>query len=164
MFKKGDLILYSSHGICKIDDICEKTFSYKKRNYYILHPMGDKKLSISVPVDNENASMLELLTQEEAKEILESFKYDGCDWIALDKERGEVYSEVVKRGNRKEIAKIANTLIKEKDKLEANGKKFHEKDKKLLSNIENSLFSELAFLLNVSLEDIEAKINTYLKN
>lgn len=164
MFKKGDLILYSSHGICKIDDICEKTFSYVKRNYYILHPMGDKRLSISVPVENDNASMLELLSQEEAGEILESFKYDGCDWIDVDKERGEVYSEVVKKGNRKEIAKIANTLIKERTKLESSGKKFHEKDKRLLSNIENSLFAELAFLLNVSLEDIEEKVNIYIND
>lgn len=28
MFKKGDLILYSVHGICKVDDICEKTILY----------------------------------------------------------------------------------------------------------------------------------------
>ncbi|WP_235829609.1 CarD family transcriptional regulator [Clostridium nigeriense] len=162
MFKKGDLVLYSSHGICKIDDICEKNFSNIKKDYYILHPMNDKKLSISIPVDNDKVAILELLTQEEAKVILESFKDEGIDWIDIDRDRSEIYNEIIKNGNRTEIAKVANTLMKEKASLESNGKKFHEKDKKMLLGIQNILFSELAFLLNTTCEEIEQKVCGYI--
>ena len=162
MFKKGDLVLYSSHGICKIDDICEKKFSNIKKNYYILHPINDKKISISIPVDNDKVSILELLTQEEAKIILESFKNEGVEWINIDRDRTETYNENIKKGNRTEIAKIVNTLMKEKASLESNGKKFHEKDKKMLLGIQNILFSELAFLLNTTSEEIEQKVCGYI--
>ena len=162
MFKKGDLVIYSTHGVCKIDDICEKTISYVTKSYYTLHPMNDKNLSISIPVDNNKVSILELLTKEEARTILESFKDDGVDWIAVDKDRCEKYNEIIKKGDRVEIAKIANTLMKEKILLESNGKKFHEKDKKMLLGIQNLLFSELAFLLNTTSQEIEKKVSGYI--
>ena len=127
-----------------------------------MHPMNDKRLSISIPVDNNKVSILELLSQEEAEEILESFKEEGADWIDEDKDRTEIYNEVIKKGNRIEIAKIINALMKEKVLLESNGKKFHEKDKKMLLGIQNILFSELAFLLNTTSEDIEEKVSEYI--
>jgi CarD family transcriptional regulator len=97
MFKKGDLILYSVHGICKVDDICEKTISHIKKQYYILHPINETNLSISTPVDNDKVAMLELLTKEEAQETLELFKNPGINWIEIDRERSEVYNEIIKQ-------------------------------------------------------------------
>ena len=43
MYNIGDLIIYSSHGICRIDDICEKEYYGVAKNYYVLHPMEDYK-------------------------------------------------------------------------------------------------------------------------
>ena len=165
MFNKGDLVLYSVHGICEIDDICEKTFSYVKREYYILHPIHDEKLSISIPVDSEKVSILELLTKEEAEEVVESFKDPslGTEWIIMDKERGEVYGDVVKKGDRQGIIKVANTLMRAKIDFEKQGKKFHEKDKKILEDIQKVLFSELAFSLETTLDEVKRKINKYVK-
>lgn len=73
MFNIGELIIYSAHGICRIDDICEKTYFGVTKNFYILHPVVDYRLTISTPVDNNKVVMLELLSKEEAEEILESF-------------------------------------------------------------------------------------------
>ncbi len=164
MFKIGDLILYSAHGICKIDDICEKTISNVKKSYYSLHPMNDGKLKISIPVDNDKIAIQELLTREEAENIIESFKFEGYEWIDIDNERCTKYNEIIKQGNRTEIAKIANTLMKKKNELESNGKKFHEKDKKILLSIQSILFSELAFILNTTLEEIKDEISGYINN
>ncbi|WP_256358056.1 CarD family transcriptional regulator [Bacillus sp. sid0103] len=76
MFNIGDLVIYSAHGICKIDDICEKTVSGTTRTYYELHPMdNDRQLTISIPVNTDKVVMLEPLQKAEAQEILESFTY-----------------------------------------------------------------------------------------
>ncbi|MEH7306801.1 CarD family transcriptional regulator [Neobacillus drentensis] len=51
MFNNGDLVIYSAHGICKIDDICEKTIAGMTKTYYELHPLDhNHQLTISVPV------------------------------------------------------------------------------------------------------------------
>ena len=39
MFNIGDVVIYSAHGISKIDNICEKTFSNVTKTYYELLPL-----------------------------------------------------------------------------------------------------------------------------
>lgn len=68
--------------------------------------------------------MQELLSKKEAEEILESLKQPGVDWIEIDSQRSEIYSDCVKKRNRRDIAKIANTLLREKIKIQASGKCF----------------------------------------
>ncbi|MEW8995580.1 CarD family transcriptional regulator [Clostridium sp.] len=158
MFNVGELIIYSAHGICRIDDICEKTIGGKKRNYYKLHPVDDYSLSISVPVESDKVAMLQLVNKEEAEEILESFSQPGIEWIEANTERNQVYSNIVKTGDRKDISKIASTLMRQKRKIEVEGKKFHVQDNKLLTYIQNILFTELAFKLNTTFEAINRKV------
>lgn len=55
MFDIGDLIIYSGQGICHIDDICAKTYLDVTEAYYVLHPIENCKLTISIPVDKELA-------------------------------------------------------------------------------------------------------------
>lgn len=162
MFDIGDLIIYSAHGICHIDDICEKTVLGVKKKYYILHPVEDPKLSISTPVDNDKVTMLQLLTKKQAQEILDSFHFPGTEWIERDNERIQVYSDIVKRGDRKEISDIANTLMRRKHQVESSGKKFHVRDSKLLTNIQDILFAELAYSLDTTNADIAEKVNGYI--
>ena len=102
LFNIGDLIIYSAHGICKIDDICEKTVLGVTRPYYVLHPIENKsELIISTPVHNDKVVMLELVDKVEAIEILESFKEKGIQWIEKPNARHSTYSDMINTGDRK---------------------------------------------------------------
>lgn len=158
MFNIGDTIIYSTHGICEIDDVCEKTFGKETKKYYELHPINDPRLSISIPVDSDKVIMLEVINKDEAEDILQSFTLEGTEWIESSSERVQVYSDAVRKGNRMEISKILNTLIAKKKEIEAGGKKFHVQDKKLLAFIENILFTELSFSLDTTFEDINKRV------
>lgn len=162
MFNVGDLIIYSAQGICHIDDICEKTYEGVTRNYYILHPLNNCKLKISIPVDNDKVTMLELIDKNKAEEILESFKLPGISWIELNSQRNQIYSEIVKQVNRMEISKIVNTLLRKKHKADVDGKKFGVRDNKLLTLVQNILFTELAMSLNTTYEVISEKIHSLI--
>lgn len=162
MFSIGDLIIYSAQGVCHIDDICEKTYEGVTRNYYIMHPMNNSKLKISTPVDNDKVSMLELIDRRKAEELLESFKLPGIDWIELNSQRNQTYSEIVKRGNRLEISSIVNTLMRRKHKAEINKKSLNSKDNKLLTLVQNTLFTELAMSLDTTYEAINEKVNSLI--
>ncbi|EQB87229.1 CarD family transcriptional regulator [Clostridium punense] len=158
MFNIGELIIYSGHGICKIDEICENTISGITKKYYVLHPLESAELKISTPVDNDKVKMLEIIHKDEAEEILESFKQTGVTWVELTSHREQLYSEIVKEGNRREIAKVVNTLLRKKLKTEAKGKKLYEQDRRLLEFIQRILFSELAMSLNTTYKEIYDKI------
>jgi len=161
MFNVGDLIIYSAQGICRIDDICAKTYWGITKDYYVLHPIENCKLTISIPVDNK-VIMLGLIDKNEAEEIIESFKLPGINWIELCSERAQVYLEIVRKGNRKEISKIVNTLIRKKHRADISGKKFYQQDSKLLVFIQNILFKELAMSLNTTFEAIHERITSLI--
>jgi len=112
MFKIGDMIIYSVHGLCEIKDITEKKHRGTTRKYYVLHPLQDPQLTIYSPVDNDKVVMLEPLEKEEAEEILQSFENPGITWIEDVKQRNRKYQQLITNGDRREIASIANTLMR----------------------------------------------------
>jgi CarD family transcriptional regulator len=154
VFNVGDLIMYSTHGICQIDEVCEKTYLDVTKNYYVLHPLNNNRLKISTPVDNDKVMMLEIMDKERAEAILESFKLPGIEWIENNKERNKVYSDIVNSGNREEISKILSTLKRKNQEAIDDKVKFVDQDKVLLTSVQNILFSELAYSLDVSTDSI----------
>lgn len=154
MFKIGDVIVYSAHGLCKVDDICEKTVSNVTRSYYVLHPLGQSGLTISTPVDNDKVVMKKIMTRDEAEEILESFRSPGIDWIDDVRKRAQEYQKIIKTGDRKKIAKVANTLVRKSLEFEENKRKMPEQEKKMLNMIEKIFFHEMAVALSSTADGI----------
>ena len=162
MFNIGDVIIYSAHGLCKIDNICEKTFSDVTRTYYVLHPLEQLNLTISTPIDTDKVIMLKTLESEEAEDILQSFKQPGIERIQDIRKRAITYNGIVKTGNRKRIATIANTLMRKNCELSMNKKRLYDQDSRLLNTIQSTLFKELATSLNTSFEEIFEQINSMI--
>ncbi|GAA0472129.1 CarD family transcriptional regulator [Alkalibacillus silvisoli] len=164
MLNIGDLIIYTSHGICRIDDISSMKINGVTKKYYVLHPIENdqQQLTINAPVDNDKIKMMKLINKDEAEKILESFDKEGAEWIDNPNLRSQTYKKVVNSGDRFDIAKVVNTLIKKKHELESNGKKFYEQDHKHLTNIQDILFKELALALDLSTDEIHQKINKRL--
>lgn len=163
MFNIGDLVMYSVHGLSKIDDICEKTISNETKTYYVLHPLEQANLTISAPVDSDKVVMQKMMDPEEAMEILQSFRQPGASWIENSKQRYSQYQYIVKTGERKEIAKIANTLMRKELELHLENKKLHEQDRKLLDPIHHLLFKELAMTLDTTFEKIVEQVIRSIK-
>lgn len=164
MLNVKDLIIYPGHGICRVEDISDKTFANVSRTYYTLHPIeNNQNLTINIPVDNSKMRLLKLVNKEEANKIIALFHSDGIDWIEKPQQRTRIFSEAVKAGNREEIAKIAITLMLKKYKAEEVGRKFYENDKNLLIDIQDVLFKELAIALDTSSDAINQKINGIIR-
>ena len=163
MFTIGDTIIYSVHGLCQIDDICEKTYSDVTRNYYVLHPLSQANLTISVPVDNDKVIMLKTMNREQAEEILQSFNKPGIPWVEDVKKRKLQYNNIVKTGDRREIAKIANSLMRKSFEYSLDKKRMYDQDRRLLSTIQDLLFKELANSLDTSFEDISAQVDEMIQ-
>ena len=77
MFNIGDIVIYSAHGVSKIDNICEKTYSNVTKTYYELHPIEQTNLMISTPVDNDKVVMLKMMDREEAEEPFTDISTNG---------------------------------------------------------------------------------------
>ena len=150
MFNIGDVIIYSSHGLCQIDDICEKTYGDSTGTYYVLHPLDNARLIINIPIDSEKIVMQNVLNKEEAEEILISFQQPGIEWIENARERTKKYKSLVNTGDRNVIAQVAVTLMEKKREATKDEKKLDGDDRALLANIEHIMYKELAVSLDTS--------------
>lgn len=157
MFHVGELIIYSGHGLCQIDDICDKTFSGATRRYYVMHPLDDPELTINIPT-NESEAILQLIEKDDAEQIIHSFAQPGIQWIENGNQRALIYHKNTNTGNREKIAKIMNTLMKKKYEAEKNGKKFGQADLRILTSVQKILFAELAISLNTTVETIAERV------
>jgi CarD family transcriptional regulator len=163
MFNIGDVVIYSLHGLSRIDNICEKTISNVTKTYYVLHPLDQANLTISAPVDSDKVVVQKLMDPEEAKEILQSFKQPGASWIENSNHRYRQYQDIVRTGYQKEIAKIVNTLMRKDLELHLEHKKMHDQDRKILDPIQNVLFKELAMSMDTTFEKISEQVNSLIK-
>lgn len=163
LFKAGDLIIYSTHGVCRIDDISDKTVADETKSYYTLHPINNaQKLQISIPVDSDKVMMLTLLEADEAKEILESFRSPGAEWNPHPNNRNREFLNIVHSGNRHDIAQVVNTLTRRQIEATLTNKKLYEQDRKILENAKTILVKELSLALDLTEEVIDRKISSYL--
>lgn len=162
MFNVGELVVYSDHGVCKIDDISDKTYGGKTRKYYVLHPIENTNLKINAPVDNKNVLILKMLDAIEAEEIMQSFSGPGIEWIEDVKLRNKEYNRLIQTGNRKEISDVLNALMRKKHETALDKKHLAEQDRKLLNKTKQILFEELAIALNTKTQEIEKRVEDLL--
>lgn len=155
MFNIGDLIIYSTHGICQIDDICDETVSGVTKKYYKLHPYeSNHHVTIQTPVDNDKVLMLSMLQKEEASKIMEAFKQPSLEWNTNPNMRLQDFSSIINTGERTEIAKVVNTLMRRKIEAKLQGRNLYERDHKLLNTTQTILFKELSLALDTTFEEI----------
>lgn len=158
MFNVGDLVIYEAHGICHIDKISDKTLIDVTKPYYELHPLDDPSLKISTPVDRATAVMKSIIERDEAEALIELFKQPGMRWMENNNQRANKFNAVVRTGDRVEITKIANTLLRRKHILDMNEKTLSNRDSNILDSIRDILFIEMAIALDMTNEALEDKI------
>ncbi|MBU6079907.1 MULTISPECIES: CarD family transcriptional regulator [Allobacillus] len=160
MLSIGDLIVYSSHGICRVEDICDQTYGGVTKKYYMLQPVdNDQNLTIHAPVESKQKNMQRIMNRSEAEKVIETFSGEGVEWIERPQQRTRDYKSILNQGDRLEIAKVASTLLRKKQETEEEGRKFSELDGKLLKNIQDILFREVAIVLNKPYEKVVKRID-----
>ena len=158
MYKIDDLVLYSTHGICKVTDITEKNFSDEIKAYYELRPLKDIKLQIHIPVGSTKLQMFDLMNEKEAVVLIDSFK--KAEKMTFEKNYfiSNEFNKMIAEADRSKAVSTIYSLVLRKKQLVAEGKKPPIQEAKALSTLQGILFNELALALNKSYEEIEAMI------
>lgn len=159
MFKTNDYFIYSSRGVCRVDDVCDKKVNDIKRTYYVFHPVADKQARIMIPVDNKKIFMRAMITPEEARQIISYFNTSELmAWNDNKKLRDKEFDIAIRQSNAQELAKILKVLLFRKANTVSLNKKFADTDNRLLISIQQLLFNELAVVLGVTADKISGYI------
>ncbi|MBQ8174351.1 MAG: CarD family transcriptional regulator [Clostridia bacterium] len=111
---KGELVIYGTSGVCRIEDIKEESFTGEARPYYILRPTADTGNSkIFVPADNETlvGSMQRLLSAEELlAAIRETPAIPSEEWPQDGRARNKRCKELLASGDRTCLISLIKTV------------------------------------------------------
>lgn len=164
MLEKGHVFVYGASGVCRVEDICTCDYGAGKKDYYILQPVYDLRSSLSIPVDSPvfESHARELLTKDEVLAIMDSLPNADAEWIRDDKERVEVFRNLLEGGVRKDIATLIRTLYLHKKELAERGKKLRSSDEAIMQRAEKLLYSEFAYVLGIEPKDVVSFIKIRL--
>ncbi|MDD7740884.1 MAG: CarD family transcriptional regulator [Fusicatenibacter sp.] len=161
MFEVGEYIVYGATGICKVEDITTMDMAGVPRDrlYYVLSPCRQKESRIFTPVDNQKTVMRQVISREEALQLIDSMPQIEELWIPNEKMREELYKEALRSCNCREWVRIIKTLYTRKKKREGAGKKMPSTDERYFRSAEENLYSELAIPLEIS----PSEVGKYIK-
>ncbi len=155
VFKKGDVFIYGTSGVCRIEDICIKDLGMMKKEYYILRPVYDERSILYIPTDSEKLAVRAktLLTEKEVYEIADNVS-EKYEWVIDDKQRNEVFKNILEEGKSLDMAKLIYTLHCRKKELAQKSKKLRGADENILQRAEKLLYEEFAYVLGVKPEEV----------
>ncbi len=156
MLEKGHIFVYGGSGVCRVEDICIRDYGAGKKEYYVLQPVYDMRSSLSIPVDSPAfaSRARELLSKDEVLNIIDTLPNTDAEWIRDDKERVEVFKNLLEGGVRKDIATLIRTLYLHKKELAEKGKKLRSSDEAIMQRAEKLLYGEFAWVLEIDPKEV----------
>lgn len=151
MFKKGEIVVYSATGVCRIEDLCEKQFGTFSAQYYVLKPLMQKSATVFVPTNNAllTSKLHTILTKAELTEAMSAAKLDNASVLETEAERRQRFNEILQSGNRTSLTNMVWELYTLKKRQMENGRRLHLADERLLDSAENLLFEEIAYVYGI---------------
>ena len=95
MFEKGDYVVYSNNGICRVEDIVTMNMLDEKKEYYTLIPINEPTAKIYLPLDYKGQRVRLAMNEEQARKLCAGI--DGIEEISVanEKERERIYKEAI---------------------------------------------------------------------
>lgn len=151
MYKVNDYVMYN-HNVCKVSNI--KKNYMNGSDYYILTPISDESLVISLPTENKLGLIKDVLSKTDALKLIDSIKNIEPLPNLNDKIIENEYKKLLKSYTHEDLIKVIKTCyLRNKERID-NGKKIGEKDKIYFEETEKFLYNELCISLNRSYEEI----------
>jgi len=155
MFAPGDYVVKSLRGVCKINNIVNmEAVPGKSVVYYELYPVRDENAKIYVPVDRADEKMREVMSEKEARELIDRIpNIDEC-WINSEREREKNYKEAIASNNPERLIAIIKLIYNRKKDRQEQGKKTTAVDGRYFESAENLLYTELGIIFDKSRDEI----------
>ena len=163
MFEIGDYVLNATNGICKISEIVELDMSGDKKlkSYFLLRPEEEND-RVYIPVDNADKRIRKVITQDEAKAVLDRVPEIEALVVNNEKERETRYKEAVRSCELDSVISLLKCLhIRNEQRAQA-GKKATSVDERYGKMAEHNLNAELAFVLEKDKQEIKDIIHDML--
>lgn len=166
MYSIDDLIIYGSHGVCKVEAIGTTDISGidNEKLYYTLCPIYGKEI-IFTPIDT-NVFMRPVIKYDEAKKLISLIPSirENVNDIANSKLMEGYYKETLRTHDCTDLLRLIKTIYTREKIFEKQGKKLGQIDMRFMTKAEDLLYGEFAVALNIPKESVKSYIEEKIKD
>lgn len=161
MFEVGDLIIYGTTGVCRVEEIAQRDLTGKgeKKLFYILQPVY-QSCTISTPVDSGKVFMRPVITKQEAEDLIEQIPYVQA--LPLDglstRELTDLYEQVIQTHDCVRLVALIRAIHEKREAMLQQKRKFGALDERFFRRAEELLHGELAVALDMPKEQVPSYI------
>lgn len=160
MFKIGDIIIYGSQGVCKIEKTETKQIGKQSAEYYVLKPLFNETTCLFVPVDNENLTnkMQPVLSKNDFCKLVNEISQ--VNMIEIDDEnlKREQFKTALS-GGCEMLVSLIKTIRFEREQRKQKGRKLNIFDEQTLRKAEQLFYGIAAYILEINPQDVKNTIN-----
>ena len=166
MYQVNDVVCYQNYGLCRIKEIKKiSVMNQKPRPYYLMEKVYDQCDStlIKIPVDTANF-MRPVLTHDEAIALIKRLPDVEVELYKDVRDREQYYNQQIATWDIDEWAKVIKSIFEfkrlksEQDKT----RPINQLEIKYFEKAENLFNQELAYALNIEMNQVSDHINHIL--
>ena len=155
-YKTGDTVLYSTHGICQIQEQVRRMFGGESREYYVLKPVYAPDSTIFVPVENAAlvAKMRRILSAAEIRALIQAMPEENVARLEEETQRKERFRQILGSGDRAAMVRMIKAIYEHQKAQQKKGRRLHLSDERYMKEAEKILYEEFAYVLHISPEQV----------
>jgi CarD family transcriptional regulator len=161
MYQNGDLVVYGTTGVCKVEGLAnpEPHGSNRNRQFYQLRPLYQDGL-IYTPAEGGRVPMRPVMSLEDAKHLIDlipSIHAEACHERTLQL-LSQKYQTALQSCNSIVLLKLTMSVHAKRRQAEQQNHRLGMVDEKFGKQAEHLLYGELAVALGISLDDVPSYI------
>ncbi|MCI9579536.1 MAG: CarD family transcriptional regulator [Oscillibacter sp.] len=166
MFQLGELVVYGSTGVCRVEDFAglDGPGEDREKRYYLLKPLWQDGV-IYAPMDSEKVPMRPVISRTEAEALI-----DRMPDIPAAAGRGgtaqaqaQQYQSAVRDGGHEALIKIMKAIRRKQGLAESKNRRLGMVDERYMKQAERLLYGELATALEIPYDEVEDYIAARLE-
>ena len=166
MFEIGEYVVYGNKGVCEVKDIGAINIPgmSQEKQYYTLLQVFSRGSKIMTPVDSDKVVLRKVIDAKKAKKLLDKIDDLNPVWIQNDKEREQLFTEIIRSADTEKLFEMMVALAKRKERRIADGKKATSTDERFYHAAEDILFGEMSISLDKSREEVKKLIREKMES
>lgn len=161
MYRAGDLVVYGTTGVCRVEEISKPRLDpgQRDREYYLLKPLHQDGVIWS-PVDSTKVSIRPVMSREEAEALIDQIPTIRAEaWKAPTLQAlTQRYQAVLSSHDERGLVELTMSIWTKRQQAEAQKRRLGMVDERYMKQAERLLYGELSVALGIPFEDVEPYI------
>jgi len=167
MYQIGDVIVYTTYGICKVNNIIQMNLNNVVKDFYVMNPLDDSNTKITLPVNSQSTieRLHPLLDSNNINDLINQIPFIETFWIDNDNERKKVFTDIIKECNRQKTLSMLKSIKKHEISLKDKTRKLHAADEIAMKDALKLIVEEFSYVLSIDKHVMLEKLqNEIIKN